>query len=46
MCLDKYDCRLVAGAQIEMECPPDWIAFDSSCYVFIDEFVPWTTAKV
>ncbi|KAK7476383.1 hypothetical protein BaRGS_00032383, partial [Batillaria attramentaria] len=27
-------------------CPNDWTRFEDSCYVFIDENVPWTSAAV
>jgi len=34
---------LLASAEAQ-RCPNDWIQFDNSCYVFIDEVVPWTSA--
>ncbi|KAK7476376.1 hypothetical protein BaRGS_00032376, partial [Batillaria attramentaria] len=28
------------------QCPADWVHFQGSCYLFVDENVPWTSALV
>ncbi|KAK7508249.1 hypothetical protein BaRGS_00000488 [Batillaria attramentaria] len=38
---------LILVVQGTLGCPNDWIQFEESCYVFLDESgIPWTSAKV
>ncbi|XP_070195439.1 asialoglycoprotein receptor 2-like isoform X2 [Littorina saxatilis] len=38
-------CLGAFGSAAAHHCPNDWVAFEHSCYVFLDIKVPWTSAK-